>query len=91
MLGSDHMKSIRSKLRRLRLNAASYEAQRLAILRRDGWQCQFCGAASNLEVHHQVFRSHGGGDSESNLITVCSMCHREQHRDRDSKVTLRES
>lgn len=28
-----------------------------------------------LEVHHQVFRSHGGPDEESNLITLCHTCH----------------
>jgi len=30
--------------------------------------CQFCGSRTNLEVHHQQFRSHSGEDKD-NLIT----------------------
>jgi len=40
------------------------------VLRRDGWQCQFCGSRAHLEVHHQRFRSHSGQDYEDNLITL---------------------
>ena len=64
------MKQIRPKARRLRLNYESYEDLRQEVLRRDGWRCQSCGAMSNLEVHHQRFRSQAGGDTERNLITV---------------------
>jgi 5-methylcytosine-specific restriction endonuclease McrA len=35
---------------------------------------------SNLEVHHQTFRSHSGEDSDENLITVCNACHQIAHR-----------
>jgi 5-methylcytosine-specific restriction endonuclease McrA len=52
---------------------------RLKILERDNWRCQFCGARSNLQVHHIVFRSHGGIDSEENLITACADCHQSLH------------
>ena len=38
-----------------------------------------CGTMSNLEVHHKEFRSHSGGDSEENLITLCSACHANVH------------
>ena len=62
-----------------RLDAASYEALRQQVLRRDDWRCQSCGAMSNLDVHHQEFRSHSGADSEDNLITLCSACHRRVH------------
>ena len=63
----------------IRLDAASYELLRQEILRRDGWRCQFCGARSNLQVHHQQFRSHAGADVESNLITLCADCHSLVH------------
>jgi predicted HNH restriction endonuclease len=39
-----------------------------------------CGTMTNLEVHHQEFRSQSGCDSEENLITVCSSCHESIHR-----------
>jgi 5-methylcytosine-specific restriction endonuclease McrA len=64
---------------RLRLKPGLYKALRQQVLRRDDWRCQSCGAMSNLEVHHQEFRSHSGSDSEENLITLCSTCHAAAH------------
>jgi 5-methylcytosine-specific restriction endonuclease McrA len=52
---------------------------RLKVLERDNWRCQLCGARSNLQVHHIVYRSHGGPDSEDNLITACVTCHEQIH------------
>jgi ATP-dependent DNA helicase RecQ len=74
------MSSIRSRLPRIRLDPLSYETLRQQVLRRDGWRCQSCGAMSNLDVHHNEFRSHGGEDSEQNLITLCAGCHSMVHR-----------
>jgi ATP-dependent DNA helicase RecQ len=63
----------------LRLDPVSYENLRQQVLRRDGWRCQSCGAMSNLEIHHKLFRSHSGEDSERNLITLCVFCHVRMH------------
>jgi len=68
------------KMPRLRLDPESYEILRKQILRRDSWRCQSCGTMSNLEVHHKQFRSQLGGDSEENLITLCTTCHATSHR-----------
>jgi len=73
------MNRIRLKGERLRLDPVPYENLRQQILRRDGWRCQSCGAMANLEVHHKEFRSHAGGDSEGNLITLCVDCHKAAH------------
>jgi 5-methylcytosine-specific restriction endonuclease McrA len=73
---------IGSKDPRVRLDTASYEVLRQQVLRRDGWRCQSCGSMSNLEVHHQLFRSHSGHDSEENLITLCGRCHGQMHSPR---------
>jgi 5-methylcytosine-specific restriction endonuclease McrA len=62
-----------------RLEPNLYNQIRLQVLRRDAWRCQECGIMSNLEVHHIEFRSHSGGDSEENLITLCAACHHEIH------------
>jgi 5-methylcytosine-specific restriction endonuclease McrA len=70
---------VRPKHVRLRLESQLYEELRNQVLRRDGWRCQLCGTTSNLEVHHQEFRSHSGDDSEQNLITLCSACHAAVH------------
>ena len=63
----------------LRLPPRDYEELREQVLRRDGWRCQTCGSMSNLEVHHQEYRSHSGEDTEDNLITLCRACHRSTH------------
>jgi ATP-dependent DNA helicase RecQ len=68
---------------RLRLSPESYEQLRDQVLRRDGWRCQSCGTMSNLEIHHQVFRSHSGDDAEPNLITLCTKCHAAVHLSQD--------
>jgi 5-methylcytosine-specific restriction endonuclease McrA len=64
----------------VRLGDGAYEELRERVLRRDGWRCQSCGSMTNLEVHHQQFRSHSGSDHEGNLITLCSGCHSGVHR-----------
>jgi len=74
------MSSISPDSLRLRLDPISYERLRQQILRRDSWRCQSCGTMSNLEVHHKQFRSHSGGDSEENLITLCTTCHAIAHQ-----------
>jgi 5-methylcytosine-specific restriction endonuclease McrA len=67
------------KAPRLQLNRESYDRLRHEVLSRDGWKCQSCGSMSNLEVHHQQFRSQGGRNSEENLITLCTGCHSRLH------------
>ena len=53
---------------------------RAYILHRDGYQCQKCKAKNTeLHVHHIVFRSNGGTDTSSNLITLCGPCHDKLH------------
>lgn len=47
---------------------------------RDGYKCQCCGKKNcRLEVHHLLPRSRGGSDRLTNLITLCSDCHRLAH------------
>lgn len=47
------------------------------IFQRDGWRCAVPGCTShrNLQVHHIVFRSQGGGDEPENLVTLCAWHH----------------
>jgi hypothetical protein len=52
------------------------------VLHRDGYACQSGQKAkhsSKLEVHHVVFRSKGGTDMPSNLLTLCETCHADLH------------
>lgn len=52
------------------------------VLWRDGHVCQHCHGKSKdsiLNVHHLESRKIGG-DSPSNLITLCETCHKAYHR-----------
>lgn len=52
------------------------------VLFRDNHQCQYCKGKSKdnrLNVHHLESRK-TGGDSPSNLITLCETCHNEYHQ-----------
>ena len=51
---------------------------RLEVLERDRWRCRGCSAQVG-ELHHIKFRSQGGLDEASNLITLCPSCHRRAH------------
>ena len=73
------MTEIWTKRRPVRLNAEAYQELCKEVLRRDSWRCQACGSLRRLEVHHIQRRSQSGDDSEGNLITLCSDCHRAIH------------
>jgi DUF2075 family protein len=61
----------------------SYANTKAYVLNRDGYICQNCKGKKNdsrLHVHHIIFRSNGGSDDESNLITLCKTCHDDLHK-----------
>ena len=53
---------------------------RRQVLHRDQYRCQVCQRGGpGLHVHHIVYRSRGGTNAMSNLITLCPTCHRSVH------------
>ena len=63
-------------------NNYGFENTKAMVLNRDNYTCQCCKGRhkdSKLEVHHIIFRSQGGSDEESNLITLCHTCHKDLH------------
>ena len=52
---------------------------REAVFTRDGYKCQCCDRGIKdgaiLHAHHIQYRSQGGTNRMSNLITVCEKCH----------------
>lgn len=62
------------------VNTAYYKL-RFAVLERDGFRCQYCGAAPSkdsstiLHIDHLKPASKGGEDVIENLITSCSVCN----------------
>jgi len=61
------------------------------IFQRDGWRCAVPGCTSHrsLQVHHVVFRSHGGGDEPEHWITLCAWHHQRGVRGGLVRITGR--
>ena len=59
-----------------------YENKRQFVLARDNYTCQCCKrkfAPNELHVHHIIWKSKGGTDVVTNLMTVCAPCHKDIH------------
>ncbi|WP_318433686.1 RNA-guided endonuclease IscB [Photobacterium leiognathi] len=60
-----------------------YNNVKAYVLSRDGYKCQFdrkgIKHSQKLHVHHLFFRSNGGTDVPSNLLTLCETCHNDLH------------
>jgi hypothetical protein len=44
-----------------------------------GRSCARCGRKLGVQIHHVIFRSRGGSNEVSNLLCLCSECHRGVH------------
>lgn len=54
------------------------QKRRLAILKRDGYRCLYCGVSVTEEsarIHHFIQRKHGGGKRYDIQGTLCERCH----------------
>jgi 5-methylcytosine-specific restriction endonuclease McrA len=52
---------------------------RKAVLARDGWTCQYCGAhRPALTVDHVIPRSRGGESVWENIVASCAPCNRRK-------------
>jgi|GEM_PF-6300205 len=64
---------------------SDWDTRRRKVYRRDGFQCQNCGAKGGprgnveLHAHHVVPKSKGGTHRLRNLTTVCKACHQAIH------------
>lgn len=45
------------------------------LMKRDQFQCQYCGSGRNLTLDHILPRSRGGDSSWGNLVTACIRCN----------------
>ena len=68
------------RLALIRLVNAVYEMHSRQVLDEHGWRCARCGERYLLQIHHRLFRSHGGTHRRENLEPLCSDCHRRIHR-----------
>jgi hypothetical protein len=63
-------------LRRERLTESGAEPEYFGVYRRDRFRCAspVC-TRRDVTPHHLVFRSHGGGDEDENVASLCVWCH----------------
>lgn len=55
------------------------------------WWCEACSEPSmlkDLQCHHILYRSEGGGDEAENTILCCRDCHSLAHESKIAKETL---
>ena len=45
------------------------------VMRRDHFQCQYCGSNKNLTLDHLLPRCRGGKSTWTNLLTACNRCN----------------
>ena len=56
---------------------AGVDRHRNPVHERDGWRCRVpaCSSRRNLQEHHVVYRSRGGGNDRSNRVSICAWHH----------------
>ena len=65
------------KNKRIKLSQKKYIELKLKVLERDKY-CVLC-PKEPTELHHVIFRSHGGSDTEENCVMLCHDCHEKAH------------
>jgi 5-methylcytosine-specific restriction endonuclease McrA len=45
------------------------------VMKRDAFQCGYCGSTKNLTLDHMIPKSRGGDSSWTNLVTACMRCN----------------
>lgn len=63
------------------LYGSNWPTDRRRAIIRDGNRCVYCGAKTELHVHHIRPLSRGGTNAAHNLITLCRRCHQADHAD----------
>lgn len=74
---------VTARARRARRTKRQREAKSVyqQVDERDGCVCRACGinVGDWRQQHHILYRSHGGADTTSNLVTLCNRCHLAVH------------
>ena len=60
------------------MKSVEWDEKRSLRFRMDGFRCFQCGSAKNLQCHHITYERLGN-ERMSDLITLCSECHKRLH------------
>ena len=61
------------------LKSDAWKRKRFVVLKRDNWQCVYCGAPAK-QVHHKRYaRKNIGNEPIEWLVSVCNNCHNTLH------------
>ena len=68
------------------LNDERWREKREKILKRDGYQCKWCGCFDKLQVHHKYYNKYPDGSRarawdyhDDALMVLCDDCHKKYH------------
>ncbi len=64
-------------VKRRKLYTDNWNTIRKRVYQRDGLKCVLCGKKGKLHAHHVVPLMVSKDNSLSNLVSVCSKCHRK--------------
>jgi len=72
-------KQRRNYYRNVYLQSEEWQRKRYVVLRRDNWQCVYCGARAT-QVHHKRYAKYNIGNEPIDwLVSVCEPCHNRIH------------
>jgi 5-methylcytosine-specific restriction endonuclease McrA len=77
----------------LHLEGEDWHMQKLRVLLRDDFRCQFCKEMIDIDggkiadVHHILKRSDGGPDDLKNLLLAHTECHKRAHPEKQVRWT----
>jgi 5-methylcytosine-specific restriction endonuclease McrA len=69
----------RNYYRNVYLKSDAWRRKRYVVLKRDNWQCVYCGARAT-QVHHKRYAKRNIGKEPIKwLVSVCDSCHSRHH------------
>ncbi|WP_456866936.1 HNH endonuclease [Galbibacter sp. BG1] len=69
----------RNYYRNVYLKSDAWKRKRYVVLKRDNWQCVYCGRRAT-QVHHKKYAKRNIGKEPIKwLVSICKACHDKQH------------
>ena len=70
----------RDYYRNVYLKSDEWKRKRYVVLKRDHWECVYCGAHAT-QVHHKRYaKKNIGKEPIKWLVSICNTCHEKIHR-----------